>query len=112
MGYAQALDLRRRVISAVSAGASAREAARGFDVSRSSAIKPVQRWRDTGSHAPRRIGGRNKRPPLSGEGLAARGDGFGAGRDAHGIARSLGLQGHPDFPSSHQHDAGGARLSL
>jgi transposase len=45
MGYGHSLDLRRRIIEAVEAGASAREAARRFDVSPSSAIKLVQRWR-------------------------------------------------------------------
>ena len=66
MAYAHSLDLRRRIIAAVSAGASAREAARRFDVSPSSAIKLVRRWLDTGSFVPRRRGGRKKRR-LSGE---------------------------------------------
>ncbi len=61
MAYAHSLDLRRRIIAAVVAGASAREAARRFDVSPSSAIKLVRRWRDTGSYAPMRIGGWKKR---------------------------------------------------
>ncbi len=66
MAYPHSLDLRRRIISAVSAGSSAREAARRFDVSPSSAIKLIRRWLDTGSYAPRRIGGGKKRR-LSGE---------------------------------------------
>ena len=37
-------DLRERVIEAVEAGASRREAAERFDLSPSSAIKWVQRW--------------------------------------------------------------------
>ena len=61
MAYAHSLDLRRRIISAVSAGASAREAARRFDVSPSSAIKLIRRWLDTGSYEPRRVGGWKKR---------------------------------------------------
>jgi putative transposase len=61
MGCAHSLDLRRRIIGAVAAGASAREAARRFAVSPSSAVKLVRRWRDTGSYAPRRIGGWKRR---------------------------------------------------
>ena len=61
MGNVHSLDLRSRILSAVLAGASARAAARRFDVSASSAIKLVRRWRETGSHAPARIGGHRKR---------------------------------------------------
>ncbi len=61
MGYGHSLDLRRRIIEAVEAGASAREAARRFDVSPSSAIKLVRRWRRTRSYAPGQIGGQKKR---------------------------------------------------
>ncbi len=61
MGRVHSQDLRSRIISAVLAGASAREAARRFDVSPSSAIKLVRRWRETGSHAPAQIGGHRKR---------------------------------------------------
>jgi transposase len=42
-------DLRERVIEAVEAGASRREAAESFNLSSSSAVKWLQRWRDTGS---------------------------------------------------------------
>jgi transposase len=42
-------DLRERVIEAVEAGASRREAAESFNLSPSSAVKWLQRWRDTGS---------------------------------------------------------------
>jgi transposase len=42
-------DLRERVIEAVEAGASRREAAESFNLSASSAVKWLQRWRDTGS---------------------------------------------------------------
>ncbi len=45
MGNGHSLDLRRRIIAAVRAGASAREAARRFDVSPSSAITLARRWR-------------------------------------------------------------------
>jgi transposase len=42
-------DLRERVIEAVEAGASRREAAESFNLSPSSAVKWLERWRDTGS---------------------------------------------------------------
>jgi transposase len=42
-------DLRERVIEAVEAGASRREAAESFNLSPSSAVKWLQRWRNTGS---------------------------------------------------------------
>ena len=61
MGYGHSLDLRRRVIEAVQAGAAAREAARRFDISISASIKLVRRWRETGSYAPGKIGGQKKR---------------------------------------------------
>ncbi len=41
-------DIRIRVIRVVEGGVSSREAARRFEVSASSAIKWVQRWRRTG----------------------------------------------------------------
>ncbi|MDB5770379.1 MAG: hypothetical protein JWM42_753 [Burkholderia sp.] len=50
-------DLRRRLVRAVDAGSSAREAARRFEVSASAAIKLMQRVRETGSTQPARIGG-------------------------------------------------------
>lgn len=58
-------DLRRRLVQAVEAGSSAREAARRFAVSESAAIKLVRRVRETGSTAPARIGGYRK-PLLAG----------------------------------------------
>ncbi len=58
-------DLRRRLIRAVEAGSSAREAARRFEVSASAAIKLVRRVRETGSTTPARIGGTRK-PLLAG----------------------------------------------
>jgi transposase len=42
-------DLRERVVEAVKAGASRREAAERFEIAPSSAIKWLQRWRETGS---------------------------------------------------------------
>ena len=53
-------DLRRRLVRAVEAGSSAREAARRFEVSASAAIKLVRRVRETGSTAPSQIGGYRK----------------------------------------------------
>jgi len=50
-------DLRVRVIEAVVAGASRREAAERFEVSIASAVKWLQRWRDDNSAAPKPSGG-------------------------------------------------------
>jgi transposase len=50
-------DLRERVIEAVEAGASRREAAERFDLSPSSAIRWAQGWEATGSVATKPIGG-------------------------------------------------------
>jgi transposase len=50
-------DLRERVIEAVQAGASRREAAERFEISASSAVKWLQRWRDHGVCAPKPRGG-------------------------------------------------------
>ena len=62
-------DLRRRLVRAVEAGGSAREAARRFEVSASAAIKLVRRVRETGSAAPAKVGG-YRQPLLAGhEGL-------------------------------------------
>ena len=58
-------DLRRRLVQAVEAGSSAREAARRFAVSEAAAIKLVRRVRETGSTASGRIGGYRK-PLLDG----------------------------------------------
>jgi transposase len=58
-------DLRRRLVRAVEAGNSAREAARRFAVSASAAIKLVRRVRETGCAAPAKIGGYRK-PLLAG----------------------------------------------
>jgi transposase len=45
------------VIEAVEAGASRREAAESFNLSPSSAVKWLQRWRDTGSAKAKPTGG-------------------------------------------------------
>jgi transposase len=50
-------ELRERIIEAVEMGSSRREAAELYDVSASSAIKWVQRWRETGSVAAKPRGG-------------------------------------------------------
>lgn len=50
-------DLRERVIEAVEAGASRREAAERFEVSVASAVKWLQRWDETRSAAPKPRGG-------------------------------------------------------
>jgi transposase len=55
-------DLRERVVRAVEAGASCHEAAAAFEVSPSSAIRWVARWRQTGTAAAKPMGG--KRAPL------------------------------------------------
>ena len=54
------LDLRERIVRAVEAGSSRREAAEQFAVSESCAIKLLQRWERTGSVAPAQIGGRKR----------------------------------------------------
>jgi transposase len=58
MANALSLDLRRRVVSAVEAGASRRQAAARFGVGVSSAIRWVTQSRATGDLAPKRRGGR------------------------------------------------------
>ncbi len=50
-------DLRERVIEAVEAGASRREASERFEVSAASAVKWLQRWHETRSAVPKRRGG-------------------------------------------------------
>jgi transposase len=50
-------DLRERVIEAVEAGASRREAGERFEISASSSIKWLQRWHESGSAAPKPRGG-------------------------------------------------------
>jgi transposase len=58
MARPYSLDLRRRVIAAVAAGASCRAAAKRFAVSVASVVKWTQRARATGSPAAAPMGGR------------------------------------------------------
>lgn len=51
------MDLRRRLVSAVEAGASCNSVAKRFGVSVSTVIKLMQRVRATGSPAPGQMGG-------------------------------------------------------
>jgi len=66
-------DLRKRVIEAVDGGMSRRAAATRFGIGASTAVKWVQRWRETGSRAPRRSGGnvRSHRIDACGETIMA-----------------------------------------
>jgi transposase len=57
MPKAYSSDLRERLIATVTAGASRREAAELFDVAISTAVKWLQRLRDTGSSAAKPRGG-------------------------------------------------------
>jgi putative transposase len=53
-------DLRERVVAAVSGGESCRATAARFGVAVSSVVKWSQRYRTTGSVAPRKMGGGRK----------------------------------------------------
>ena len=66
MGRAYSLDLRERVVAAVTAGDSCRAVAATFKVSVASVVKWSQRFRRTGSAAPRPMGG-NRPYALAGE---------------------------------------------
>src|SRR5215831_2683479 len=57
-------DLRERVIEAVVAGASRREAAESFSLSASSAVRWLQRWYNTGNARAKLSGGSTS--PLEG----------------------------------------------
>jgi transposase len=57
MANAHSLDLRRRVVRAVEAGASCRQAAARFEVGVSSAIRWIAQLRRTGDVAPKPRGG-------------------------------------------------------
>jgi transposase len=59
MPKAYSQDLRERVVGAVEAGASCHEAAAAFEVSASSAIRWVSRWRQSGSVAAKPMGGKH-----------------------------------------------------
>ena len=60
MGYSN--DLRIRVIQVVEGGAAARAAARQFVIGNSTAIRWVQRWRETGSIEARSVKGQSRSP--------------------------------------------------
>jgi len=57
MSKALSVDLRERVVGAVEGGVSCRQAADRFGVSPSSAVRWKQRERETGSVAPKALGG-------------------------------------------------------
>ena len=57
MGRPYSLDLRDRVVHAVAAGATCRQAAETFKVSVSAVVKWSQRYRSTGSAAAKPMGG-------------------------------------------------------
>jgi transposase len=57
MSKALSVDLRERVVGAVEGGASRREAAERFGVSASSAVRWKKRESETGSVAPKALGG-------------------------------------------------------
>ena len=61
MARPYSLDLRDRVVAAVSAGASCRKVAATYKVSVASVVKWSQRFRTTGSAAARRMGGNQPR---------------------------------------------------
>ena len=60
MPRALSLDLRRRIVEAVEAGASCRSVALRFSVAVSTVIKLMQAYRATGSIAPKQMGGYKK----------------------------------------------------
>lgn len=67
MGKPYSLDLRKRVVAAVlTGGLSCNQAAKQFGVGISTAIGWVRRQRETGSVAPRKMGGHRARA-ISGE---------------------------------------------
>lgn len=66
MGIALPLEFRKRLVRAVERGESCRAVAARFEVAESTVIKLMQRFRATGSVAPKRIGGYRK-PVLRGQ---------------------------------------------
>jgi transposase len=56
MSGAYSIDLRGRVLDAVDAGSSARQAAARFGVGVATAIRWVRRWRETGKRTARKQG--------------------------------------------------------
>lgn len=65
MGATLSLDLRGRIVRAIERGASRHAVAQRFEVAVSTVVKLMQRYRATGSVAPRKIGGYRK-PALLG----------------------------------------------
>src|SRR5260370_2166008 len=61
MPKSYSVDLRKRVVEAVASGTSRHEAAELFGIAVSTAVKWWQRWRDTGSTAPKPRGGSTSR---------------------------------------------------
>ena len=57
-------DLRKRVIAAIQAGSSCREAAKRFDIAAATAIRWHQRWVRHGSFEAQKRGGYHGSPPL------------------------------------------------
>ena len=66
MGKSLSLDLRERVVAAVEAGASRRQAAAHFGVGVSSAIRWVWQWREHGSVAAKPQGGDRRSQRIEG----------------------------------------------
>jgi len=66
MGKSLSLDLRERVVAAVEAGASRRQAAAQFGVGVSSAIRWVRQWREQGSVAAKPQGGDRRSERIEG----------------------------------------------
>lgn len=62
MGAAHSIDLRERVVAAVAAGASRRQAAARFQVGVSSAIRWAELQAESGGVAPRPRGGKSRSP--------------------------------------------------
>lgn len=62
MGAAHSVDLRERVVAAVAAGSSRRQAAARFQVGVSSAIRWAELQEETGGVAPRPRGGKSRSP--------------------------------------------------
>jgi putative transposase len=60
MGIALSLEFRKRIVGAVERGESCRAVAARFEVAESTVIKLMQRFRETGSVAPKKIGGYRK----------------------------------------------------
>ena len=116
MAKPYSLDLRERVVAAVAAGASCREAAETFQVSVASVVKWSQRFRATGSAAAKPMGRRQTRllapqrawllARLEAAGRDVAGAGDGARRARCGAELRLGLSFKKN---SVRHRAGPAR---